>query len=105
MYVQESASMTMTRRQDQPQQANEERQRREERRGEGAQNRGEGEERGAETWEQPSAPSTTEGVSLRVIPERQVCQKYKPTNTNISSGACGGLGPAACLFVFGLASS
>jgi hypothetical protein len=51
MYVQESVSMTTTRRQDQPQQANEERQRREERRGEGAQNRGEGEERGAETWE------------------------------------------------------
>ena len=44
MYVQESVSMTTTRRQDQPQQANEERQRREER-------RGEGEERGAETWE------------------------------------------------------
>ncbi len=51
MYVQESVSMTTTRRQDLPQQANKERQRREERRGEEAQNRREGEERGAETWE------------------------------------------------------
>ncbi len=42
MYVKESASMTMTRRQDQPQQAYEERQRRQER---GSSERGEGEER------------------------------------------------------------
>ena len=43
--------MTMTRRQDQPQQAYEERQRRQERRGEGTPKQiGEGEERGTETW-------------------------------------------------------
>ena len=53
MYIKKSVSMTKTRRQDQPQQAYEERQRREERRREERepQNRGEGEERGAETWE------------------------------------------------------